>query len=266
MASVLSVSELERGKAALRAGQWALACTAFGAALAREEVPEAHDGLAEALSWLGDVPTAIAHGERAYAGFHRGDAPRRAALVALWLAREHLNLWGRRAVANGCLNRAERLLEDLEPCVEHAWLEWFRAKLAPSPAEEAAAARRALELAAPYANAALDALALSQLGRAHVQLGQIREGMDELAAAVAAVTGGEISDAQVIADTCCNMITACETAADCERGVEWRQFVAAFTQEAHLAPFFARCRQVYAGILVASGRWTIPILRCAGTT
>ncbi|MHB8576309.1 MAG: helix-turn-helix transcriptional regulator [Dehalococcoidia bacterium] len=253
--SGLAMAELERGAAALRAGQWVLARAAFSAVLAREDIPEAHDGLAEALSWLGDVATAIAHGERAYAGFRR-DTPRRAALVALWLAREHLNLGGRRAIANGWLNQAERLLEDQRPCVEHAWLEWFRAKLAPSPAEEAAAARRALESAAGYGNAALEALALSQLGRAHVQLGQLREGMDELDAAVAAVTGGEIRDAQVIADTCCNLITACETAADYERGVEWCQFVNAFTQAAHLVPFFARCRQVYASILLATGRWS----------
>ncbi len=252
----LALSEVGRGTAALGAGQWELARAAFSAALACEDVPEAHDGLAEALSWLGNVTAAIAHGERAYAGFRRREAPRRAAVVALWLAREHLNLGGRRAVANGWLNRAERLLEGHGPCVEHGWLEWFRAKLAPSPAEEAAAAGRALALATSYGNAALEALALSQLGRAHVQLGQIREGMDELDEAVAAATGGEISDPQVIADTCCNMITACETAADFERGAEWCQFLDALTQQAHLVPFFARCRQVYASILLATGRWT----------
>jgi len=251
-----ALGELARGSAALRAGHWAIARDAFVAALEQDDSPEAHNGLAEALCCLDAVPEAIAHAERAYAAFRRRGDRRHAAIVALWLAREHLNVGGRRAISNGWLNRAARLLEKLEPCVEHGWLDWFRAKLAPAPGEQAIAAHRALDAAIMYGDIELEALALSQLGRAHVLLGRVQDGMDELDEAVATATGGEVTNPVVISDTCCNMITACETAADFERGAEWCQFVDSFTQRANLAPFFARCRLVYASILAAMGRWS----------
>ena len=47
------------GTAALDAGRWREAATAFEAALSASETPEALDGLAQALYWQGDYAAAI---------------------------------------------------------------------------------------------------------------------------------------------------------------------------------------------------------------
>ncbi|GAC1313963.1 MAG: LuxR C-terminal-related transcriptional regulator [Chloroflexota bacterium] len=251
-----ALEELARGSAALRAGHWTVARDAYAAALKHQDSPHAHYGMAEAIWLLDAVPEAIAHSGCAHATFRRRGDRRQAATVALWLAREHLNIGGRRAISNGWLNRAARLLDTIEPCSTHGWLDWFRAKLAAAPCEQAIAAHRALGAAITWGDIDLQALALSQLGRAHVLLGRVKVGMDELDEAVATATGGEVTDPIVISDTCCNMISACETAADFKRGTEWCQFVDGFTRRANLGPFFARCRQVYASILAATGHWS----------
>jgi uncharacterized protein HemY len=71
------------GYAALEAGRWAQARVAFEAALAERDTPEALDGLASVLWWLGETHASVERSERAYAGFRRSGDPVRAAMTAL---------------------------------------------------------------------------------------------------------------------------------------------------------------------------------------
>jgi len=59
------------GQSALEQGRWADARTAFEAALAERESPEALDGLGEALWWLGEPQAGLADRERAFVSFRR---------------------------------------------------------------------------------------------------------------------------------------------------------------------------------------------------
>ena len=49
--------------------------------------------------------------------------------LAMWLAREQVFLSANTSAMNGWFARADRLLPEVEPCVEQGWLALFRASL-----------------------------------------------------------------------------------------------------------------------------------------
>ena len=97
--------------------------------------------------------------------------------------------------------------------------------------------------------------ALSEEGRALVSMGRVDEGMAMLDEAVTAATAGEARDLFVVGNACCNMLSACDRAADFARAVQWCQVVDEFTRRYHCPPVFSYCRVVHSGILIATGRW-----------
>jgi tetratricopeptide (TPR) repeat protein len=117
---------VSRGEEALTTGDWEAARQAFTGAVEQEPTPDALDGLGRTLWWLGDVDGAVEHRERAYTVFRRAGDTSRAALVALWLAREYREALGNEPASNGWTARAEGMLRDAEPGLEHGWLELTR--------------------------------------------------------------------------------------------------------------------------------------------
>jgi hypothetical protein len=125
------------GMAALSCGEWTTARTHFEGALAREETPEALDGLSDALYWLDEIETSLDRRTRAYVLYREQGNRCRAVRAALWLVWGHFGSYGNFAVANGWLQRAERLLQEAGDCAERGWsrfssstitrLEWARA-------------------------------------------------------------------------------------------------------------------------------------------
>ena len=67
----LATDQVTVGKAALAAGNWAAARSAFETALEEEDSAAAHDGLARALWWIEGPARAVAERIRAYAGYRR---------------------------------------------------------------------------------------------------------------------------------------------------------------------------------------------------
>jgi ATP/maltotriose-dependent transcriptional regulator MalT len=243
------------GKAALRSGDWAGARALFEAAIAREETIPALEGLSDALFWLDEIGPSIDRRQRAYALYREAGDDCGAARVALFLARTYFSAYGNAAVGNGWLQRAERLLDEVGPCRERGWLEQLRAKTAPDAAATARHARRAVEIARAHGDADLEVWALSEEGRAIVALGRVDEGMALLDEAVAAATAGEAHSLLVVGDTCCNMLSACDRAADFERARQWCHVLDEFTRRHHSVTIFHYCRVVYSGVLIATGRW-----------
>jgi ATP/maltotriose-dependent transcriptional regulator MalT len=243
------------GSVALAHGDWSGACSHFEAALRREETALALEGLAEALLWLDEVGPSLECRSRAHVLHREAGDLRRAARSALWLALGHASAYGNVAAANGWLQRAERLLDQAGPCSERGWFEHLRGKLAPDAATTARHAQAAVEIARRHGDADLEVWALSEQGRALVALGRVDEGMAMLDEAVAAATAGEARDLFVVGHACCNMLSACDRAADFERAVQWCQAVDEFARRYHSAPIFHYCRVVYSGVLVATGRW-----------
>lgn len=243
------------GTAALAKGNWAAARGAFQAALDSGESAPALEGLSEALFWLEDIELSLHHRARAYALYREQRDLCRAARAALWLAVGNASALGNDAVANGWLQRAETLLAQTGPCVEQGWFEQLHAKLAADAAATAAHARKAVEIARRYGDSDLEVWALSEEGRALVSLGRVDEGMAMLDEAVAAATAGEARDLFVVGNACCNMLSACDRAADFERAVQWCRVVDEFTRRYGCPPIFHYCRVVYSGVLIATGRW-----------
>jgi hypothetical protein len=206
VSTVPAEAALTAGYEALATGNWAAARDAFMGLLDRSETPEALDGLGRALWWLGDERGAIVNRERAYAGFRRDGDLARAARIALWLSREYTLAYGNEAAARGWLARAERLLRDVAPGVDGAWLDLALSERSRDSSESAGLAAAALEVALTTGDADLELRSLAQLGLAEVALGRVDSGLGRLDEAMAAVMSGEPATLETFADVACSLM------------------------------------------------------------
>lgn len=250
------VNALGAGEEALARCDWEAARAHFEAALDQApEDPRALDGICIALDWLGETQAARQARERAYVGHRQAGDSRAAAAAALWLAVDHRVMGGSAAVSSGWLARAKRRLEGVGPCREQGAIEVERAKRATTPEDAQRHGHRALALARELGDADLEIAALAQLGTASIASGKWEEGMALLDEAMAAAMGGEASDPRAIADTCCQMLGACDQIADLERAFEWCRVVVDFVEQRQYTPVLAWCRSIYAGVLIVMGEW-----------
>ena len=240
------------GEASLATGDWDAARESFETALLDGESPEAVDGLGRALWWLGDPDGAIEHRERAFTLYKASGNARRAGAIAVWLAREHLSVYGNDAVANGWLARAERLVSDGGP--ERGWLELARGRRSQDPGERSRRGALALGLARTAGDDDLEVAALAELGLSAVETGNVEEGLDRLDEAMAAATNGEAGMLETLAEACCSLVSACELAGDAGRLEQWARIVGAFVEKREGLPLLAFCRTCNAEMLAASGR------------
>ena len=246
--------QLIEGREALEAARWESAREAFEAALAAEDTPEAHDGLGQALWFLGEVEEGIAARERAFERYARAGNCDRAARAAVWVSHQY-DLAGRSSAARGWLARAERALDGAGPCSGHGWVAVEQARHAASVEECAEHARRAMAVGRATDAADLEVFALSMLGRAEVSAGRREEGMRLLEEAMAAASSGRVRDIHTVGEAYCNLITACTSAGDWERATEWCELVDDFARGQGVMPLFGACRTIHADVLLATGRW-----------
>lgn len=253
VAAVDATSDL--GATALATGDWEAASVAFEAELTRTETPQSHDGLAQALWWLGNPDEAIEHRERAFALWKERGDPARAGLAAVWLAREHLAVFGNDAVANGWLARAERLIGDTDtPARGH--LELARGRRTGDTVERARRATVALAIATDAGDSDLEVAALAELGLACIEQGRVTEGLDRLDEAMATATSGEADMLETVAEACCSLVAACERAGDAGRLEQWGRIVAGFVARRAELPLLTFCRTCNAELLAAAGHRT----------
>jgi ATP/maltotriose-dependent transcriptional regulator MalT len=246
--------QLEQGWRALEAARWEAARAAFEAALDAEEVPEARDGLGQALWFLGSVEEGIAARERAFEDYVRGGGCDDAARVAVWVSHQYF-ISGRVSAARGWLARAERALEGVERCAGHGWVAVERARHAANVDECAEHARHAMAIARESDDGDIEVFALSLLGRAEVAAGRPQEGMRLLEEAMAAASSGRVRDVHTLGEAYCNLITACVSAGEWERAAEWCELVDGFARGHEVTPLFGACRTIHADVLLATGRW-----------
>ena len=124
MGEVTAQPSLAAGAAALAAGRWDDARTAFEDAVASRKSADGHFGLAAALWWLGENQVSVNHCTRAYSLFRQSGETASAVQCALWLGIVYKANFANPAAANGWISRADRLLESLDPGPLHAqsWL------------------------------------------------------------------------------------------------------------------------------------------------
>lgn len=250
-----AAGRLASGFEALSAGRWAEARDLFAEVLAGQEIPEARAGLGEAEWWLGNTLQAIAHGERAYAGFLRRPDPARATLSAIKLHLVCLNSLGRRAVAHGWSQRAARLVEehDIEPM--RGWVRLLAAVESRDPDEAERATREALAAAERLGDTDLELRARSQLGAILVQMGKITEGTSLLDECMAAALAGEAQRLDTVVYTSCNTLTSCSRVAELERALQWIRAASAFTERFGSPHVFTLCRTHHGRLLFLTGDW-----------
>ncbi|HEV2777146.1 MAG TPA: LuxR C-terminal-related transcriptional regulator [Solirubrobacteraceae bacterium] len=250
----LGRDHLAEGWQALEAARWDAARTAFAAALAEDEMPDALDGLGLALWFLGDVKDGISARERAFEGYAVARRCDEAARIGIWVSHQHL-IAGRASAARGWLARAERAVEGAGPCVGQGWVAVERARHAASVEECAEHASRAMQIARDADAGDLEVFALSLLGRTEVQAGRKQHGMALLEEAMAAASAGRVRNVHTLAEAYCNLIMACTSAGEWERATEWCEAVDEFAVEHGTTPLLGACRTVHADVLLATGRW-----------
>src|SRR5438105_351608 len=252
-------AECAAGDAALARGVWADARAAFEAALAAHETPEALEGLGVAAWWLDLADVLFDARERAYRLYReRGDRAG-AARIAVNLAWDCWAFRGEHAVANGWLQRARRLLEELPDSPERAWLELREGALAlledGDPDRAHGHAIEGIRAARAAGSLDLEMLGRAVQGLALVASGAVAEGMRLLDEVNAAVVAGEMTDLLAIGLSCCYMVAACDRVRDYDRALQWCTRLKAFCARWGLRPLFAVCRTQYASICMWRGTW-----------
>lgn len=244
---------------ALDRGAWEEARGRFEAALTEEETPEALEGLGAAAWWLEDASTVLASRERAYRLFReQGDRPA-AGRLATELGFDYAIFRAELAVCNGWLQRAHRLLDDLDPVPEQVWLALREAELTYHIEGDMERVRhlavQAKELAGHLGSLDLEMMGLALEGLALVGHGEVSDGMRRLDEATAAVVAGEIRNFQAVASIPCIMVFACERVRDIDRASQWCENFMEFCSRNGLRAHLAFCRGHYASVLTARGRW-----------
>ncbi len=251
---------MKSGRDALARGAWDDANSAFERALAREESPEALEGLGLSAWWLDRGDTVFDSRERAYALYRQRGERAAAARLAVWVAWDYAAFRGESAVASGWLRRARRLLDGLPDGPEHAWLalrEGVFALLEHSdPAQALEHAREAVRVGQAIGSSDHEMLGRALAGFAKVTAGDVAEGMRDLDEVNAAVLAGELHDPVLIGLACCYLIAACERVRDFDRAVQWCTRLKAFCVKWGLRPLFAVCRTQYASVCMWRGTWS----------
>jgi DNA-binding CsgD family transcriptional regulator len=242
---------------ALAAADWETARGAFSQALAQDETPEALEGLTRASFFLNDGVGALEARERAYSSYRTSGRALDAARVAIALAWDYRAFRGERAVSDGWLARARRLLEGHGPTSEHGWLALREASFA-LPGDVARAREccaRAEALGRELGDVDLEMPAIALDGLARVSDGVVAQGMARLDEATAAATAGEMQDPVAIGFSCCYLIFACERVRDFERAGEWCERLARMAESWNIRALRAVCRAHYGTVLMLRGDW-----------
>jgi ATP/maltotriose-dependent transcriptional regulator MalT len=258
VASASSDGRVRVGEAALARGAWAEARAIFEQVLEQGDNVEALEGLSWAAWWIEDAPVCFDARERAYRLRRQSGELRRAAMLALWLADDHLIIRGERAIANGWFQRAGRLLEGLDPCPEHGWLDsllGFKALGDGDMARARELAGRARELGQRLRVVSVEMFALAVEGVALVNEGQVDEGMRCLDEAAAAALAGEFEEIVPAGWTCCLLLSACELVRDWDRATQWCSKVEEFGRSRRINFVTGTCRAHYGAVLTWQGRW-----------
>lgn len=249
--------ELHESRAAIDARDWVRARDLLAPAAAHPEAaPEVLDAFADAAWWLGDLDACIAARERAFAGYEQAAATVEAARVAMLLV-DNLRFKSRPAAANGWLQRAARLLEDHDECLQHGCLAIRLGEAAHTSdalADAVVHFERAVDVGERFDDADLRADGLQALGRARIAAGEPARGLSSLDEAMLLAVEGRLGPFMT-GKVYCSLITACEELGDVKRAAEWTEAGMGWADEQGDAVFPGLCRVHRAEVLNLRGDW-----------
>ena len=183
------------------------------------EEPEAVEALGSAAWWIGDIETTINARQRAYAEYVAQGRNIDASRVAIQVAEDHYFLL-QSSTANGWLNKAHRVLDDVPVAAEHGHLMRLEAVLASNLEEAVELSARVHQVGVDLGDVDLEMVGLHDSGRFLVASGEVDSGMAMMEEAMISAVAGELS-LRVTGRIFCNMIEACASMADYRRAIEW---------------------------------------------
>jgi len=199
--------------------------------------------LADAAWWMALPDESLAARERAHASFAAAGNRRRAAAVALRLGQDNGNKRAY-AAAGAWLERAGKLLEGDEDCVEYGYLLFVQ--IAVGHAEmgvdaTVAIARRAADLGKRFGDRDLQAFAAMGEGLTRIAYGDVAEGLACLDTATVAAVAGELT-VFTTGWIYCGTIGACRDLADYRRASEWTEATTRWCERQSVTGFPGICR------------------------
>lgn len=247
------------GWSALTRRSWEETRERFERAVAASPSAEDYEELAWAAWWLLDVDLLFRARREAYRRYRAAGNTVAAARLATWLGSDHLDFRGESGAARGWFRRARRLLDRIEPTVEHGWLAVHEASLVLFDRSDTARARHrgatAAQLGRRHGQGDLEMVGMATEGLALVTEGRLEEGMALLDEATAMALGGEWTHSVALPWTCCYMIYACEQIHDHERAAEWCRQAEEIADQQGLPYLWGLCRAHHAAVLVLQGEW-----------
>jgi class 3 adenylate cyclase len=254
---VLDGSAAARARAALDRHAWREAFDLLVEADANGRLgPVELDLLADSAWWVGQPALSIESRERAYAAFMKAGEPVAAAASAVKLAHDHL-LKSSHSIASAWLNRAERLLTDLDETPVHGWLaatHGFSAFMLGDVDGSLDDATRAHEIGVRTGDADLQAFALNGRGRSLLAMGNVQEGLALLDEATVSAVAGELEPATA-GVVYCATIGACAAVGDWQRAAQWTEAQDRWCQREQINGFPGMCRLHRAEIKRLRGAW-----------
>ena len=215
------------------------------------------EAMAESAWWMAKLDDCITARERAYSLYVDAGDKRKAATVAIALAKDNFAR-SSGTIGMAWLNRAEHLLEGDEECIEFGALERTRSVIAYEGEGDYDKAihhaRSALDIATKHGDRDLMAIALEDQGRALVSQGEVEKGMAMMDEATVAAVSGDLSP-MATGVVYCNLITVCEDIADYARAGEWTDAAKRWCERVAIAGFPGLCRVHRAGIIRLRGAW-----------
>jgi len=248
---------LEEARKALDRHAWADALTLLREADAAKTLDaEGLEMLADAAWWMAEPDESLAARERAHVAFAAAGNTRRAAAVALRLGQDNGN---KRAfsAAGAWLERAGKLLEGDEDCVEYGYLLFVQiavghAEMGLDPT--VAIARRAADLGKRFGDRDLQAYAAMGEGLTRIAYGDVAEGLARLDTATVAAVAGELT-VFTTGWIYCGTIGACRDLADYRRASEWTEATTRWCERQSVTGFPGICRVNRAEVIERRGSW-----------
>ena len=248
---------LEEARKALDRHAWADALTLLRQADAAKTLDaEGLEMLADAAWWMAEPDESLAARERAHVAFAAAGNKRRAAAVALRLGQDNGNKRAF-AAAGAWLERAGKLLEGDEDCVEYGYLLFVQiavghAEMGLDPT--VALARRAADLGKRFGDRDLQAYAAMGEGLTRIAYGDVAEGLARLDTATVAAVAGELT-VFTTGWIYCGTIGACRDLADYRRASEWTEATTRWCERQSVTGFPGICRVNRAEVIERRGSW-----------
>ena len=245
------------GRSAIDARRWREGYDLLAAAAESGELPPEDLELLAWSAYLTDeIVQVVPILERAYAGYVEQGNKARAALVAVQLGHEYRSVRLQKAIGNGWLARADRLLEGEPEGLAHGYLALERG-LEAITAHDYAAARElggtAERIGAEHGDMGLELRGRQRRAVALIHLGEIDEGRLLLNEVNAAAYGATLRPYDTVV-LYCNAIGTCRDVAAFDEALQWTERAELFCDEHAISAFPGVCRINRAEVMRYEGK------------